>query len=65
MENTENQSIDKKDDTKKHRYYWSNQRMDAIAAAIERTKNDTSLSREEREARLRDYRDAMRSVNPI
>ncbi len=39
--------------------------MEAIAAAIERTKNDTSLTREEREARLRDYRDAMRSVNPI
>jgi len=39
--------------------------MEAIAAAIERTKNDASLSREEREARLRDYRDAMRSVNPI
>ena len=63
MENQENQSINKNDEPKKHRYYWSNQWMDAIAAAIERTKNDTSLSREEREARLRDYREAMRSVN--
>lgn len=68
MENKEKQTNDvsnKVDQTKKHKYYWSNQRMEAIAAAIERTKNDTSLSREEREARLRDYRDAMRSVNPI
>lgn len=63
MENKENQKLNKEGTSKKHEYYWSNQRMEAIAAAIERTKNDTSLSREEREARLRDYRDAMRSVN--
>ena len=44
-------------------YNWSNQRMEAIAAAIERTKQDPSLSSEERESRLRDYRQAMRSVN--
>ena len=65
MENQENQSFNKIDETKKYTYHWSNQRMEAIAEAMERTKNDTSLSREEREARLRDYRDAMRSVNPI
>ena len=64
-ENQTNEASNKEKETKKHKYYWSNQRMEAIAAAIERTKNDTSLPREEREARLRDYRDAMRSVNPI
>lgn len=64
-ENQTNEASNKEKETKKHTYYWSNQRMEAIAAAIERTKNDTSLTREEREARLRDYRDAMRSVNPI
>jgi len=66
MENKKNQPNEisnNVNEIKKHKYYWSNQRMEAIAAAIERTKNDTSLSREEREARLRDYRDAMRSVN--
>lgn len=67
MENQENQINEaaNKEKKTKHTYYWSNQRMESIAAAIEKTKNDTSLSREEREARLRDYRDAMRSVNPI
>lgn len=68
MENQENQvneTSNKENETKKHTYCWSNQRMEAIAEAMERTKNDTSLSREEREVRLRDYREAMRSVNPI
>lgn len=44
-------------------YFWSGQWMERIAEVMEKVKNDKSLSYDERNKMLNDYRKAMSSVN--